>query len=158
VNFVSKGGIEEGMLNVLRFKKSLFEGVLDGGEKEVFLGGSRLNKFMESVEAATAAVPAHEPQEEPREPELAAPEPEQTAAVVPAPAPTAVDRWAGLLQAGMALLQQFAGAKQGENVAQAALSGRVCRDERTGESYLRLPVPPPEVVQQAVGALQALLQ
>src|SRR5205085_9989323 len=45
VNFVSKGTIEEGMLSVIKFKKSLFAGVLDGGEKEVFLGGSRLNKF-----------------------------------------------------------------------------------------------------------------
>src|SRR5204862_5341124 len=49
--------IEEGMLGVLKFKKSLFAGVLDGGEKDVFLGGSRLNKFMETVEAATAAIP-----------------------------------------------------------------------------------------------------
>ena len=57
VNFVAQGTIEEGMLSVLKFKKSLFAGVLDGGEKEVFLGGSRLNKFMETVESATAAIP-----------------------------------------------------------------------------------------------------
>src|SRR5262252_1112027 len=57
VNFVAQGTIEEGMLSVLKFKKSLFAGVLDGGEKDVFLGGSRLNKFMEQVEAATAAIP-----------------------------------------------------------------------------------------------------
>ena len=57
VNFVSQGTIEEGMLSVLKFKKSLFAGVLDGGEKDVFLGGSRLNKFMETVEAATSAIP-----------------------------------------------------------------------------------------------------
>jgi SNF2 family DNA or RNA helicase len=158
VNFVSKGGIEEGMLNVLAFKKSLFEGVLDGGDKEVFLGGSRLNQFMESVEAATTAIPAHEPQEEPREPEATPPAPAEEERA-PAPAPAAVDPWSGLLQAGMALLSQFAGAaKPGEPSTQAALSGRVCRDERTGETYLRLPVPPPEVVQQAVGALAALLQ
>ncbi|MGE0608944.1 MAG: DEAD/DEAH box helicase [Pirellulales bacterium] len=54
VNFVAKGTIEEGMLSVLQFKKSLFAGVLDGGEKEVFLGGSRLKRFMETVEKATA--------------------------------------------------------------------------------------------------------
>jgi hypothetical protein len=34
----------------------------------------------------------------------------------------------------------------------------VRRDEQTGETYLRLPVPPPEVLNQALGALQALLQ
>lgn len=54
VNFVAQGTIEEGMLSVLKFKKSLFAGVLDGGEKEVFLGGSRLKRFMETVEQATA--------------------------------------------------------------------------------------------------------
>ena len=57
VNFVAQGTIEEGMLGVLKFKKSLFAGVLDDGDKEVFLGGSRLNKFMETVETATTAIP-----------------------------------------------------------------------------------------------------
>jgi hypothetical protein len=55
VNFVAEGTIEEGMLSVLAFKKSLFAGVLDGGAREVFLGGSRLKRFMESVEAVTVA-------------------------------------------------------------------------------------------------------
>ena len=55
VNFVAQGTIEQGMLEVLRFKKSLFAGVLDGGDTEVFLGGSKLNKFMETVESATTA-------------------------------------------------------------------------------------------------------
>lgn len=55
VNFVAQGTIEEGMLAVLAFKKSLFAGVLDGGAREVFLGGSRLKRFMESVEAVTTA-------------------------------------------------------------------------------------------------------
>jgi superfamily II DNA or RNA helicase len=55
VNFVAEGTIEEGMLSVLAFKKALFAGVLDGGETEVFLGGSRLAKFMESVDAVTSS-------------------------------------------------------------------------------------------------------
>jgi len=50
VNFVGQGSIEEGILGVLAFKKSLFAGVLDGGESEVFMQGTRLSKFMESVE------------------------------------------------------------------------------------------------------------
>ncbi|MGC8521081.1 MAG: DEAD/DEAH box helicase [Steroidobacteraceae bacterium] len=53
VNLVAQGTIEEGMLSVLAFKKSLFAGVLDGGASEVLLGGSRLKRFMESVEAVT---------------------------------------------------------------------------------------------------------
>ncbi len=50
INFVGQGSIEEGILGVLAFKKSLFAGVLDGGENEVFMQGTRLSKFMESVE------------------------------------------------------------------------------------------------------------
>ena len=56
VNFVAQGSIEEGMLSVLAFKKSLFAGVLDGGESEIFLNGTRLSKFMDSVDEVTGAM------------------------------------------------------------------------------------------------------
>ena len=55
VNFVARGTIEESMLSVLAFKKSLFAGVLDGGQSEVMFEGTRLSKFMESVEQVTGA-------------------------------------------------------------------------------------------------------
>jgi len=54
IHFVSEGTIEEGMLKLLSFKKSLFSGVLDGRENNVFFGGTRLKRFMESVEQATS--------------------------------------------------------------------------------------------------------
>jgi hypothetical protein len=57
VHFIAEGTIEEGMLSTLNFKKSLFSGVLDGGQKNVSLGGSRLKRFMESVENATGSLP-----------------------------------------------------------------------------------------------------
>ncbi|MDD5037482.1 MAG: DEAD/DEAH box helicase, partial [Methylococcaceae bacterium] len=56
INFVAQGTIEEGMLSLLAFKKSLFAGVLDGGENAVFLNGTRLSQFMKSVEEATSAM------------------------------------------------------------------------------------------------------
>ena len=61
VNFVAEGTIEQRMLSLLAFKKSLFAGVLDGGDSEVFLGGTRLSKFMESVEAVTRTSNAEAP-------------------------------------------------------------------------------------------------
>ena len=60
VNFVGQGSIEEGMLSLLAFKRSLFEGVLDGGEREIFLQGTRLAQFMKSVEQVAAATSAAE--------------------------------------------------------------------------------------------------
>lgn len=53
INFVAKGTVEEGMFSVLAFKRSLSAGILDGGNSEVSLGGSRLNRFMKDVESVT---------------------------------------------------------------------------------------------------------
>ena len=53
INFVAKGTIEEGMLSVLAFKRSLSAGILDGGSSEISFGGSRLNRFMKEVENVT---------------------------------------------------------------------------------------------------------
>ena len=53
VNYVAKGTIEEGMLSVLAFKRSLAEGILDGGAGEILLGGSRLTRFMKDIEKVT---------------------------------------------------------------------------------------------------------
>lgn len=64
VNLVAQNSIEEGMLSVLAFKQSLFAGALDGGDSEVFLNGTRLSKFMESVEEVTGTLAAAPPAEE----------------------------------------------------------------------------------------------
>jgi superfamily II DNA or RNA helicase len=170
VNFVAKGTIEEGMLSLLKFKKSLFAGVLDGGEKEIFLGGSRLNRFMETVEKATTAIPAAVAEE--RSEPAGAGEPADQEEVVSAspartevsPAAPAPDPWSSLLQTGVALLEQLATASrsspspgQAGGAAGVGLS-LVTRDERTGETYLKLPVPKPEVLEQALKAFGALLE
>lgn len=81
VNFVGQASIEEGILSVLAFKKSLFAGVLDGGEHEVFMQGTRLSKFMESVEKVAGALHEHEVQHDDEE----APEAGSAAAARAAP-------------------------------------------------------------------------
>jgi superfamily II DNA or RNA helicase len=181
VNFVAQGTIEEGMLNVLKFKKSLFAGVLDGGEKEVFLGGSRLTRFMETVEKAASNIPAPappEPEPSPTEgPEGASaaapgdadevPEaPAQPPGVptVPAPAVVSADPWAGLFQTGLSLLQELAGAArpQGGSAEQPAASRAglsvVRRDRETGEPYLHLPMPSPDLLERVLNAAGELLR
>ncbi len=49
INLVTPHSIEEQMLGKLRFKTSLFEGVLDDGEDSVFVGGNKFEKIMEAV-------------------------------------------------------------------------------------------------------------
>lgn len=173
VNFVSQGSIEEGMLQVLQFKKNLFAGVLDDGSKDVFLGGSRLQKFIETVEQATAAIPqpaGDEPAQlpPPDEPTRAAsrslkrPTPDEEPAPLVATKP---DPWSGLLQAGLNLLEQFTSAKPAAGSATAGQENKpslpalpvVC-DDKTGETYVKLPMPSPEVLQQALLAFGTLLE
>ena len=40
INLVAQGSIEEGILGVLAFKRSLFAGVLDGGDSAVFMNAA----------------------------------------------------------------------------------------------------------------------
>lgn len=53
VNFVSEHTIEQGMLSLLKFKRSMFEGVLDGAADSVSMGEGALNRFIKTVERAT---------------------------------------------------------------------------------------------------------
>jgi superfamily II DNA or RNA helicase len=164
VNFVAQGTIEEGMLNVLKFKKSLFAGVLDGGEKEVFLGGSRLSKFMETVEKATGAIPVAQVEEQvPAAPVNGEEERAKPPEAETPPATDGQDAWAGLLATGLDFLGKIlnsAQTPQGVGATGGAAKGVsiVRRDEATGESYLRLPMPGPETMERLLGAVSTLME
>ena len=49
LSLVSKDSIEESMIDRLRFKHSMFEGALDGGDDTIFLSEDRFKGFMESL-------------------------------------------------------------------------------------------------------------
>ena len=54
INFITSSSIEERILDLLKFKKSLFAGALDKeGENVVMVGESQLKRFMQSVETVT---------------------------------------------------------------------------------------------------------
>jgi superfamily II DNA or RNA helicase len=177
VNFVAQGSIEEGMLSVLAFKKSLFAGVLDGGASEVFLHGTRLSKFMENVEEVTRTVAttpveiddAEAAQEEARQgaPAPGSEIPPETealsvSATEAAPTPGAADTdrspsanpWAPLLEAGLHFLDELARAGQPGQTASSLLE----IDPKTGRSWLKLPVPEPATLQRLADGLRDLLK
>jgi superfamily II DNA or RNA helicase len=174
VHFIAQGTIEEGMLSLLAFKSAMFSGVLDGGQDEVFMGGTRLNRFMESVEKATGSISQPMPQE--RKATVAAEEAEVAKRAKaaetgeagqptkPSPAPHE-QLWADVLSTGMSLLEKLGqafGAGQtapsgpsarsaGTALAPAEmLTGLVARDEPTGQPYLKLPLPGPQTMQKIV--------
>jgi hypothetical protein len=62
VNFVSRASIEERILDLLRFKKSLFAGALDeDGADVVMVGEAGMEKFIRSVEEAVAPLATPDP-------------------------------------------------------------------------------------------------
>ena len=156
VNFVAQGTIEHGMLSVLAFKQSLFAGVLDGGTNEVFLGGTRLKRFMDSVDKVTQAIPAAMPSEEKVEQE--SDKAAEESMVVPAT--PAGPNWDNLLSAGLTLLTKLSGTLSGgvKMPGGAGAGLKIETDESTGQRHLRLPVPSQEVLRDIAGFLTQLAE
>ncbi|MEZ4988921.1 MAG: SNF2-related protein [Saprospiraceae bacterium] len=61
INFISRGTIEEQMLDKLTFKANVAAGVLDDGEDFIFMGGERFKEFMENVDRITQKVESQVP-------------------------------------------------------------------------------------------------
>ncbi len=169
-HFISQGTIEEGMLGLLEFKKSMFTGVLDGGKDEVFLGGTRLKRFMESVDKATGSIPQPMPQETERPvgPEAAEmPEPADREAAATAPSvPPAEQAWSDVLTTGMSLLEKLGQAMTadkpqgpqtgGPQTGGLGIPGALLdRDRQTGQPYLKLPLPEPDTMRKIVDLFAA---
>ncbi|MCO5100250.1 MAG: DEAD/DEAH box helicase [Burkholderiaceae bacterium] len=180
VNFVAKGTIEEGMLSVLAFKRSLSAGILDGGESEISLGGSRLSRFMKDVEIVTGRMGEGEAMassEEaasvagaPREPQVEDEDAQGPAKVggvessggtrarTPDAAASAAlpeadaDPWGVLLQAGV----QLASALRAAGDTESALHPWLERDPATGARSLKLPLPSPQTTRRLADALSAI--
>jgi hypothetical protein len=163
------------MLGVLQFKKSMFSGVLDGGESEVFLGGTKLKKFMESVEQATGAIPAAMPREEEPSAENRSNGHAQTSSDEQESSPLDFEvltpeekrsapqnAWADVFSAGLSLLEKIQNAvsqdKPNESVARTSglPAGMIATEESSGQPYLKLPLPEPQVLQKIFDFIKTL--
>jgi hypothetical protein len=174
INFIAKGTIEEGMLSVLAFKRSLSAGILDGGSSEIALGGSRLNRFMKDVENVTGHMGESEaltPTEEIGNRIVAADDVGPAGSVeadadigsddIAGPSgPPAQQRgprsdpWLALAQLGT----QFVAALAAANDPEAPSHPWIERDPATGAQSLKMPLPPPETARQLADALSALAE
>ena len=164
INFIAKGTIEEGMLGLLKFKKSMFAGVLDGGKNEVFLGGTRLKQFMDSVEKTTTSLPSSMPDENgdnngrQGSPVASSASASTLQAALFAASPAAMtngpkEQFAAppqslgdLLTAGTAFLHELGQSLRQNQTAESsgetnAFAHLIGRDDVTGKSYLKLPLP-----------------
>jgi len=174
INFVAKGTIEEGMLSVLAFKRSLSAGILDGGNGEISLGGSRLNRFMRDVENVTGSMGEGEPvtpaDEEARN--IVAADDVGSVKDVNADVDTGAGETAIARADGAGALRRDTGSDPWQDLARvgaqfvAALAAAnnpnvtahpwIEHDPATGARSLKLPLPPPETARQIAAALSAL--
>jgi len=157
VNFIAQGTIEHGILSLLSFKKALFAGVLEQGQDEVFLGGTRLSKFMESVEKTTGSIPQSMPTAE-QEAEQAKSQrkgggKDQVAQIATQPG------WDQLLSAGLAFLGnlvQGAATRQPDagGIAETLAGIKIEQDQSGGQPQLRIPLPPKETLTLIANMIQ----
>ncbi|MCK4293281.1 MAG: DEAD/DEAH box helicase [Planctomycetes bacterium] len=161
VNFVAQGTIEHGMLSLLSFKQSLFSGVLDKGNDEVFLGGTRLKRFMDSVDKATSTIPDPMPQQA-----KAGGDGDGTEQEIPAKAKRADSTetvqqqgWDDLISTGLSFLDKLGralleGKDQPQKPGSKALPGlKIETDKATGRRHLKLPMPKKEILQGVANLL-----
>lgn len=166
INFVTAASIEENILGLLKFKKSLSAGTLDtDGEDIVMVGESQLKKFMQSVDTLTEGLEKKEQLQE--EQERFENEKEMRAAdiadaateeVKPLSASKTEDALGSLLQNGAQFLMDLSKAlSQPEQEARKPVDSFIGRDEQTGKSYLKIPLPRPEVLEGLFSTLGDLL-
>jgi SNF2 family DNA or RNA helicase len=187
INLIAEGTIEHRMVQTLQFKSSLAEAVLDTAQDSVFMNDRKFKDFMEELERVkNVQVPEHavaepssdedlekasasEPSEkmEPAEAALDAwwedetPEPEPA----PQPQPGNAERsgqpssssGAGLLSEGLSFLGRLSQTLSDERATQQLVDEIVEKDEKTGQSYLKIPVEDSEVVKNAAKLLGGLL-
>ncbi|MGD1076236.1 MAG: DEAD/DEAH box helicase [Thermodesulfovibrionales bacterium] len=163
INFVTAASIEERILDLLKFKKSLFAGALDKeGENVVMVGESQLKKFMQSVETVTDnlektdGVLHRQEQEEADRDEKAAVikemiEEKGEAAAAGKRNEKAASPLAEMLSAGSQFLSNLSkiisvpGSAEGWQV-EKQFGSFIKSDEKTGRMCLNIPLPEPEVL------------
>lgn len=163
VNFVAQGTIEHGMLSLLSFKKSLFAGILEDGQDEIFLGGNRLKRFMDSVEKATGGIPAAMPEQSSAAEESKSDTSTtgRTEAQQKPDTQGTPQTWNDLIEAGVSFLTQLGQTMRGGDAAapsKASLPGiRVETDKVSGRQHLKLPLPPQETIEKIFTVLSQLI-
>jgi len=179
INFVSRNSIEERILGLLSFKKSLFAGVLDDdGADVVMMGQTQMEQFMSSVEEATSGLENGSQQNEVEEREEEdsagseevsefADEKEKQEPVVDAGQKALNDLLTGGARFLMELSQAIAPQKPDHAVTgeirtaqplEAIVQKFISTDESSGKPCLKIPIPEPEVVNTIISGLQQLFR
>ncbi|MCP5003325.1 MAG: DEAD/DEAH box helicase [Planctomycetes bacterium] len=171
INFVSSSSIESRILELLKFKKSLFAGALDAeGEDVVMVGESQIKRFVKTVETVTETMEKSDPAVEEkveREAERDEKKAElkeireekgQSSASTPGSGTADVEQLGNLLKAGAQFLTHLSKAiTEPEASTDKGVESLIGKDEKSGKSYLKIPLPEKDVVRNIFSALGDLL-
>lgn len=179
INLVSTDSIEHRMLDVLKFKSSMAEGVLDAGDDTILMQEDRFRQFMNSVEtvvdeeqtfteASVLDPEVEEKNEEPYQPvpssdkkeldqniqlglfDMDLPEkPRQKPEASPTPETGST---------GMEWVSQLAKVLGNPDQTKAMVNSLTEKDSKTGKTYLKLPVENEEVVENVLKGIGHLFQ
>jgi superfamily II DNA or RNA helicase len=167
INFVTAGSIEERILELLKFKKSVFAGALDkDGQDTVLVGESQLNKLMKTVETMVGENAQPDPaMERQRQKEDEFAEKLDTSGTAKAASEDSgngrverPDSLNNLLQSGARFLMSLGDlmAHPGEPI-EKRLQTLISRDDATGTAYLKIPLPETKTIKTVFAALGELL-
>ena len=149
INLVSAGTIEEQMLDKLRFKSAMFEGVLDNGQDTIFLSeGSKFSQMMdtlgEMVEETEKPAEQQVATEETTEQASTGTDTEETSteALRPQVPTTPKD----LIVQGASFLSGLAATLKSPEATEQLVNSLIETDAETGQTSLKIPVPDKQTV------------
>ena len=176
INLVTPHSIEEEMLGKLRFKTSMFEGVLDDGEDSIFISDDKFTKMMEAVSGIMEEVKTENKEdwtnqditEEGEEknnkantPEVKA-EPDKAkdiSSIAPHSATTVTHRPAepkDLVAQGVSFLSGLAETLKSPEATAQLVDSIIEKDEQTGETSIKIPVESKETVSNLLNLIGKL--
>lgn len=179
INFVAQNTIEHSMLGKLKFKKALAEGILDNGDANIFIGDSKFNVFMQSVEELIVSDTAQQVPPSIQQEEIETERNFGQAEIVPIdfeenqntevkatireamiPSDTAQSGGAEkeLLQSASSFFSQLTKVLNDKDATQRFAQSLMRKDDNTGQTYLQIPVESEAIIVNAVELLSSLLR
>lgn len=187
INLVSAGTIEEQMLDKLRFKSAMFEGVLDNGQDTIFLSNeSKLAQMMDTLgemmeeeekpeehqvtsscssEATTAEAPAIETASEEYITETEAPREDAATEPGSQAQPNSEPRLPQipttpkeLIAQGTSFLSGLAATLQSPEATEQLVNSLIETDAETGQTSLKIPVPSKQTVRNLLNIVGKLFE
>jgi len=157
INLVSQNTIEHRMLDVLRFKSSLFSGVLDHGEDQIFMGSDKFKQFMKSVETITAQKKTAQPVAIQEAQEIDNKDTSEEEASGQKEEIRSRQTTAQLFTVAADFFGILAKTFSDTTSANDGMSLSVHKDEKTGKQYIKIPLENEQVVSKAVAAFTGLV-